>query len=61
MLMYKCMGGKEIKYTGNKKSAIEELGNIAGLYGWADLIEDGKVIYTCIQQKDSLQTKLIKH
>jgi hypothetical protein len=53
------MGGKEINYTGSKKGAIEGLNDLAFIYGWADLLEDGIEIYTCLS--NNKQTKLIKH
>ncbi len=58
----KCMGGQEMKlFTDTLESAKETLKDEAYKYGWADLISNGKYLYSAISNQTNLDVKLIKH
>ena len=62
MFIIKRMGqNKDLTYNGSESNAIEILEDEAVKYGFADLIKEGKYLYTAIRNEGLISTKLIKH
>jgi hypothetical protein len=62
MFIIKRMGeNKDLHYNGAEENAIEILKDEAGKYGFADLLLDGKYLYTAVRKNGLVSTNLIKH